>query len=231
MIDLMIYIIRSLVVILATWLITNFIGKKSIAQLTPYDLAILFIISNVGAQPLVNKDSFKTAFGMILLGFSIILIARLSLHKFFYQMDSSPSIVIANGQINREELKKNRMSVYMLLSLLRVQGYFKLSDINYAILETSGDISVVPRAQSRPVTPDDLKLYPKEDGLTYAVIVDGQIMKKALPYAKISEEWLLNELKSMYMASPHEVLYAEVDSDQQLFANLYSSPITAKKAN
>ncbi|MDN4526688.1 DUF421 domain-containing protein [Fictibacillus fluitans] len=230
MVDLMIYIVRSLIVILATWLITNFIGKKSIAQLTPYDLAILFIISNVGAQPLVNKDSFKTAFGMILLGLSIVLIARLSLNKFFYQMDTSPSIVIANGQINEKELKKNRMSVYMLLSLLRVQGYFKISDINYAILETSGDVSVIPRAQSRPVTPKDMQLYPQEDGLTYAVIIDGQMMKQALHHAKVSEDWLVQELKKLYMASPHEVFYAEVDSDKQLFANLYASS-KSKKAN
>ncbi|EIT85576.1 hypothetical protein A374_10073 [Fictibacillus macauensis ZFHKF-1] len=221
MTDLFVFIIRCLIIILATWLITNFIGKKSIAQITPYDLAILFIISNVAAQPLVSHDSFKTAFGMILLGLSIVLIARLSLLKVFYKLDSSPSVIIENGRINEAELKKNRMSIYMLRSLLRVQGYFKLADIRYAVLETTGDIAIIPKASARPVTTSDLTLSPAEEVLTYAVIIDGQLSEQALCAVHLTKQWLVHELQVQYQAHISDVLYAEVDDNHVLFVDLY----------
>ncbi|MFC4776046.1 DUF421 domain-containing protein [Paenibacillus sp. GCM10023252] len=221
--DILVYLIRCVIVIGATWLVTNFIGKKSFAQLTPYDLAILFIISNVGAQPLVNKDSFKTALGMIIMGVSIVVIARLSLRPFFYRVDYTPSIVIAGGKINKEELRRNNLSIYMLLSMLRVQGYWQVADVNFAILESGGNLSVLPKAKARPVTPDDLQLTPEEDGLTYAVILDGTLMKKSLRPAGINEEWLRKELRAKHHADVKQILYAEVDGQHQLSVQKYPS--------
>ncbi len=222
MLSLGVYIIRSLIIILATWLVTNLIGKKSMAQFTPYDLAVLFIISNVVSQPLVNKDSFKTALGAIILSISIVIIGKLSLNRNLYRLNFSPSILIANGKIDREELKKNNINLYTLLSMLRIQGYFKIADVNYAILEVGGDISVIPKSNVRPATTKELNLTPPENGLTYSVIVDGQINKQILTYAQISEEWLVSQLQLLFTAKPEDVFYAEVDSDKQLFANLYS---------
>jgi len=220
MISVLVYIIRCIVMILTTWLICNFIGKKSLAQFTPYDVAILFIISNVISQPLVNKDLFKTALGVIILAIGIVIISALSLHHRFYGIDGMPSVVIANGKLIKEELKKNHLSLFSLLSMLRIQGYNKIADVNYVILEPGGQISVVPKSSARPPTTDDMKLNIPEDGLTFAVIVDGKINKRILPYVKISEEWLLRELHSQYKAKPKDVFYAEVDSDKKLFVNL-----------
>ncbi|MGD6794382.1 DUF421 domain-containing protein [Metabacillus indicus] len=221
--DLSIYIIRSVIVIAGTWLVTNFIGKKSIAQLTPYEIAILFILSNVGAQPLVSIDTFKTAFGMVILGISIILISKVSLSKLFYGMNAEPAIVVSNGQIDRMQLKKNRMSIYSLLSMLRVQGYFKVEDVEYAILEPSGDLSVLPKVSARPLTPEDLNLKPEQDTLSYAVIIDGDIKEHALASVQQTKEWLINELMAQYKTASKDVLYAEADSQGNLFANIKKS--------
>ena len=222
MIVLLVYIVRCLVMILATWFICNFIGKKSMAQFTPYDVAILFIISNVISQPLVNKDLFKTAFGVIILSISIVIISRLSLQRKFYGIDGMPSVVIANGKLIKEELKKNHLNIYTLLSMLRLQGYNKIADVNFAILETGGQISVTPKSSARPPTTKEMKLKIPDEGLTFAVIVDGKINKSILPYVKIDEKWLLHELNKSYQAEPKDVFYAEVDSDKNLYANLYS---------
>ena len=221
--DLSIYIIRSVIVIAGTWLVTNFIGKKSIAQLTPYEIAILFILSNVGAQPLVSIDTFKTAFGMVILGISIILISKVSLSKMFYGMNAEPAIVVSNGQIDRMQLKKNRMSIYSLLSMLRVQGYFKVEDVEYAILEPSGDLSVLPKVSARPITPEDLNFKPEQDTLSYAVIIDGDIKEHALASVQQTKEWLINELMAQYKTVSKDVLYAEADSQGNLFANIKKS--------
>jgi uncharacterized membrane protein YcaP (DUF421 family) len=222
MISLLVYIARSLVMILATWLICNFIGKKSLAQFTPYDVAILFIISNVISQPLVNKDLFKTAFGVILLALSILIISKLTLRRPFYGIDGMPSVVIAEGKIIKEELARNNINIYTLLSMLRVQGYTKIADVNYAMLEPGGQLSVIPKSGARPPNASEMNLSVPDEGLTFAVIVDGKINTRILPFVKIDEIWLVNELQKLYMAKPKDVFYAEVDSNMTLYANLYS---------
>jgi len=180
------------------------------------------IISNVVSQPLVNKDTFKTAFGIILLSFSIIIIGKLSLSKRFYRMDYTPSILIANGIISREELRRNRLSLYSLFSLLRQQGYSKISDVNFAVLELGGNISVIPKNSARNVTIEDMNLAQPEEGLTFPVIMDGEIFADMLKYANVTEQWLINELMISYKAKPKDVFYAEVDDTKSLFVNLYT---------
>lgn len=221
MIALLVYIIRCFVMIITTWLICNFIGKKSLAQFTPYDVAILFIISNVISQPLVNKDLFKTALGVVILAIGILIISRLSLFRKFYGVDGMPSVIIANGKLIKNELKRNHLNVYTLLSMLRFQGYNKIADVNYAILEPGGQISVIPKSSSRPPTTEEMNLNVPDEGLTFAVIIEGKINKNILTYAKINEDWLLRELHKISKAKPKDVFYAEVDSNKKLYVNLY----------
>jgi len=173
------------------------------------------------AQPLLTKDCFKTVVGTLILAISTIIIGKLSLNSKFYQIDYSPSVVIANGQIIRETLKKNRLNIYTLFSMLRIQGYTKLSDVNFAILEVGGDLSVIPKTSARPLTPKDMNLMFPEEGLTYPVIIDGIILKDLLQKANISEEWLADQLSNTFKTTPEKVLYAEIDSNKQLFINLH----------
>jgi uncharacterized membrane protein YcaP (DUF421 family) len=104
---------------------------------------------------------------------------------------------------------------------IRIQGYFKISDINFAILEVGGDISVLPKSSARPATTKDLNLNPPEERLAFSVIVEGKINKKNVRQAKVSEPWLIDQLQQLYKANPEEVFYAEVDSSQQLFVDIY----------
>jgi len=129
--------------------------------------------------------------------------------------------VKANGKLIKEELRINRINLYTLLSMLRLQGYNKIEDVNYAILEPGGQISVIPKSGARPPTTKDMKLNIPDEGLTFAVIVDGKINKRILPFVKINENWLLKELHNSYKAKPKDVFYAEVDSNKKLYANLY----------
>ncbi|WP_110111214.1 YetF domain-containing protein [Bacillus sp. CGMCC 1.16541] len=218
--DLLIYFFRAIIVVLGTWLVTNFIGKKSIAQLSPYEVAILFIISNVAAQPLVSADTFKTAFGVIVLGLILVFVTKLSMWSTFYGLNARPSILVQHGHIDMKQLKLNGMTVYSLLSMLRAQGFFKLSDVNYAILEPGGSLSVLPMVAVRPVTTEDLKLTVDEDELMYAVIIQGQILEEGLQQVGKSKEWLLDQLKSQYDVESKQVIYAEAQSDGTLYINI-----------
>lgn len=215
----LVYIARCIILILSTWFICNFIGKKSLAQFTPYDVAILFIISNVVSQPLVNKDTVKTAIGIIILALSILVISRLSLMSWFYEIDATPSILINRGKLDKKELKRNHMNLHILLSMLRIEGYYNIGDVYYAILEPSGELSVLPRSKAKSVTTDDLQLQVQQEELTYPLILDGKIQKGSLEHAHISEEWLKEKLKTSFHVKPEEVFYAEVDSNKKLYVS------------
>lgn len=220
MTELFVYSARCLILCFTVWFILIIIRKKSLAQLTPFDLGILMIISNVAAQPLVTKDSFKTAIGMLILSCFILFIGWLTLKTPFYRADYTPSVLIANGTINRNELKRNNMSIYTLLSLLRTQGYFKVSEINFAILEIGGGISVLPKTMSRPLTPQDMNLSLPEEGYTYSLILDGKIYAEMLQKAGVTEDWIVEQLKGIYKVAPKDVFYAEVDDKKQLYVSL-----------
>ena len=93
--------------------------------------------------------------------------------------------------------------------------------IQQVVLEPGGQISVVPKSSARPPNTTEMNLNVPDEGLTFAVIVDGKINTQILPFVKIDEIWLLNELQKLYMAKPKDVFYAEVDSNMTLYANLY----------
>lgn len=222
MLSLLVYVIRCLILVFGIWFVSIIIGKKSLSQLTPFDVGILMIISNVVSQPLVNKDSFKTTFGIILLSLSIIVVGKLSLNRKFYRVDYTPSILIANGVIKKEQLKKNRLSLFALMSMLRIQGYNKLADVNFAILELGGDLSVIPKNSAKPVTVQDMKLQQPEESVTLPIIMDGEVFKDMLPYAGVTEQWLRDELQKTFHVAPEEVFYAEADNTPTLYVNLFS---------
>ena len=216
----LVYALRALILVLAIWLIGVILGKKSLLQMSAFDLGILMIISNVISQPLVNKDVFKTSFGVIVVALGAILIARMTLRRRFYRMDFSPVILVASGVMRRDALKKCRMSAFTLMSMLRAQGYNKLQDVNFAVFEAGGNLSVFPKNSARPVTVKDLALKQPEEGLTMPVIVDGQVFRDMLDYAKVDEAWLRNQLHSQFKTRPEDVFYAEIDDQKALYVNL-----------
>ncbi|HEX3045103.1 MAG TPA: YetF domain-containing protein, partial [Bacillota bacterium] len=163
--ELLVYVFRCLEMALTVWVCTRVIGKRSIAQMTAYDLAIMLILANIAAEPLVYKISSKAMVGSFAVTVVAIFIGWLSLRKVFYNLDSKPSIIIANGKIDKEELKKNRLNLPFLFSLLRLKGYAAIADVEFAILEPDGNLSVLPKSQSRPVLPRDLQINTEYEGL------------------------------------------------------------------
>ena len=146
-----------------------------------------------------------------------VFIGWLSLRKGFYNVDAKPSILIANGKILREELRQNRMNIPFLLSLLRLQGYANLSAVEYAILEPNGNLSVLPKSQNRPVQPKDLQINTEYEGLALPLIMDGEIQYNNLKYAKLSTDWLYQEIKKAGAPNPEAIFLAELKSTGELY--------------
>lgn len=224
----LVYIARCIIVLLFSWFCVRIIGKKSISQLTPYDFTALMIMANVAAEPLVYKISTKAFLGSLTIAAATVFIGYISLQKRFYNLDAKPDIVIVNGKIDKDALKRNRMNLPFLLSLLRLQGYAKVSDVEFAIIEPDGNLSVIPVSQSRPVTPKDLKLDTQYEGITLPLIIDGEIQYNNLRFSKLDILWLNQEIKKSGASGAEAVFLAELDTTGKLTVDLLKPPFGNK---
>jgi len=178
------------------------------------------IMANVAAEPLVFKIGSKAFLGSLTIAFAAIGIGWLSLHKRFYNFDTKPDIIIINGKVDKEALTRNRMNLPFLLSLLRLKGYAKVADVEFAIIEPDGNLSVIPKSQSRPVTPNDLNVATQYEGITLPLIIDGEIQYNNLKFAKLDVAWLNQEIMKAGAKRAEDVFLAELDTTGKLLIDL-----------
>jgi uncharacterized membrane protein YcaP (DUF421 family) len=214
-----VYILRCLAMLIITWTAIRVMGKKSISEMTGHDLAAIILLTTVGAEPLVYKTASKASVGVFTLSIGALLISALSLKNFFYNIDTNPVILVSNQKILKENLKKVRMNIPILMSELRVLGYQNLSDIRYAVLEPNGKISVIPDSKSSPPSAKDLGVPTATVNLSFFLIVDGKVVEENLKYLEKDRDWLTKQLKKYNIKSFDEVLIAQYDSSGNIFVN------------
>jgi uncharacterized membrane protein YcaP (DUF421 family) len=189
---------HAFLVFAAGFLFLKMTGKKAVSQMHSFDLVYIFVLTNIISAPLeVNHigKSLGFAFMIVLL---YKLFVRLSLHnKFRWILYERPTVLIRNGDIDRKGLKKVRMPMNELLSQLRVKGFTDTQNIAIAIMEETGDLSVIPMSAYRPVQPNDLNLNVKREYLPIPLIMDGQIIYHNLRYLQLDQDWLMNEVEKM----------------------------------
>ncbi len=210
------YIFRCLLMLIITWVGVRIIGKKSIAQMTGYELAGILLLTTAAAEPLVYKIASNAAIGVLTISFATVFIGWLSLHNRMYNLDSKPSIVISKGQILKTELAKNKINVSFLMSMLRLQGYASYTEVEYAIIEPNGNLSVVAKSQERPIKPKDMQIQTPYEGLPLPLIIDGEILKENLSFGMLDEIWLKGELNKNGIIDMKEILLASLDSSGTL---------------
>ncbi|RYD03428.1 hypothetical protein N752_19815 [Desulforamulus aquiferis] len=144
--------------------------------------------------------------------FSYITLVNRPLRKILY---GTPQIIIENGRLLKHEMRASRYNLDDLLSQLREKGYYGIQDVEYAILEPSGRLSVLPKSQKRPVTPADLGIQTDYEGLPSVLVMDGDILKENLNKVNLDEQWLKDKLKEMGL-NPEKVLLATLNTQGQL---------------
>lgn len=223
--SIVVYILRCAIMLLVTWTGVRIMGEKSLSEMTAHDLAVLMLLTTVAAEPLVVRVSSKATLGVFTLVILTILIGCLSLRKFFYNIDSKPIIIIAEGKIIEKELKRIHMNIPLLLSELRNKGYPNVSDVRYAILEPSGKMSIIPESQASPITPKELGIPTAPVNLSFPLVIDGEVDEKNLAFLKKDRKWLLEQLQAFEVRNFDEILLAQYDSSGQLFVNLKNREI------
>ena len=174
-------------------------GKRQIGELEPSELVLTMMISDLATVPMQD-------FGIPLLAGVIPILTLLSLSMLLSQLSllslrfrelmcGTPSILIQNGKLQQDAMRKNRYTLDELLEQLRGQGYVSVDEVRWAVLENSGQLSILPWARQRPPTAEELGLTPEEDELPFILINDGRIVRRNLARSGRNEAWLQKELR------------------------------------
>ena len=220
-------IIRTLILYATTVLLLRVMGKRQIGQLQPYELVVIIMISELAAIPMQNTG-IPLLSGLIPI--FILVTAQVTLSYISLKSErargvicGTPSIVIENSRIVEDELRRQRLNLNDLLEQLRLKNVSDISDVEYAILETSGQLSVILKSEKRSVEPQDLKISPEYEGLPITLIIDGQVINDNLKKVQLDMVWLQNELGKYGIKNVKDVFFASLDAHKQLYYQLKSS--------
>lgn len=212
--------LRALFIYVLVILLLRFLGRSLQFQSRPYDAAVQVLIGSAAASLIVAPEiplwRSITALGALTVVHTLISYLTLWNPVKRYLV-GEPVTLIENGRLLKANLIKHQISVDEVLASLREKGYFNPADVEFAFMEASGKLSVIPRSQSRPLTPRDLGLSTEYEGLAVTLIVDGQVDKTNLAKAKLTPQWLQSELLKRGIEEPSQVLLATLDTQGQLF--------------
>lgn len=217
--DLLDVTFRAILSLITLFLVTKMLGKKQVSQLSLFDYVIGISIGNFAAEMTINLDSnilhgtiAVIIFGVIAYVISIATMKSIFLRRFF---SGIPTIIIEDGKILEDGLKKVKFDINDFLEQAREQGYFDVSQIAFAIMESSGKISILPKSEYTPVINKDMKIKTEKASLAANVIIDGNIMANNLKVMKKSDNWLIKELEKKNLRL-EDILLATLDSNGKL---------------
>lgn len=214
-------IIRTLILFAVVVIGLRLMGKRQIGQLQPYELVIVIMLSALAAIPMENTG-VPLISGLIPILTLIVVhvalsVATLKSERARGVICGTPSVLIENGKIVQQELSRLRYNINELMEQLRAKNMPNIADVEFAILETSGQLSVIPKSQKRPLIPEDMNLPTKYEGLPVTLIIDGHVFHKNMAKINLSEDWLRAELQKFNIKNFKDVLFASLDSEGKLF--------------
>ena len=220
----LILVIRTFFLYFAVIFIMRMMGKKQIGELEPFELVIALMISDLATFPM---EDIRIPISHALIPIITLLFLQVGTSYIELKSEKSrriltgtPSILIKDGKIDIAELKFQRFNINDLLEELRIKGYFNLSDIQYAILETSGELSILPKTGQSNATKDDLNLKVSQEHLPVPLIMDGNINYKNLKLLEKDETWLNSILKKNKIPGARDVFVGMLDSKNKFYYQL-----------
>lgn len=212
--------VRTLITYIIVLIAVRLMGKREIGQLQPFELVVIIIIADVASVPMENINIALVQGVIPILGllFSQLVFSFLDIklpwfHKLF---TGKSTILIEKGKIVEANLKKQRYPVEELVEQLRVAGYPNILDVDYAILETSGEVSIIPKAEKMAVTVEDMKIETEYEGYPRIVVLEGNIIESNLLALKKDEKWLNDRIKEIKI-SLEKILLLVVDESGKIY--------------
>ena len=201
--------------------LTRLLGKKQLSQLTVFTYITGIVLGEIAGEIMINKDVsiVHGVFVMTLWCALVIAVEYISLKSSALRvlLDDEPTIVVKKGLINEHALRRQRLNLDDLSMQLRLNQVFSIMDVEYAILEANGALTVMKKQGKDPVTKEDMNIKPEPVGMPSEIISDGKIVEKNLTELGYSREDLDNELQKQGVTDIKAVLYAELQQDRSLY--------------
>lgn len=212
--------IRTIIIYLVTVIVIRCMGKKEIGQMQPFEFVISLMIADIAATPLTDTG-IPIFFGIIpilglLFSYMVLSICNMTSTILRGIICGRPEILINKGKIVEKSLIKERITINELQERLRVKDVFSIEDVEYAILETNGELSITFKPNKRNITPEDLGITPEFIGISYDLIIDGKISEENLEILGKDYKWLKNEVNK-FGYEPEDVLIAIISGNGSFF--------------
>lgn len=216
-------LIRTIFIYFYVLIAMRVMGKREIGKLSIFDLVVSIMIAEVSAVALEDPKA-PLSRGMIIIAALVtlqILVSFITLknQRIRGLVEGRPTVLIANGKINDAEMRRTRYSMSDLLTQLREKDIANVADVEFAILETSGKLTVFPKANKRQVTVEDLNLSVPRSNIPLPLIIDGQPIDKNIALTGKTRYWLKQELKKMGYHDFREIFFCSLDNQGQLFVD------------
>ena len=222
-------LIRAGVAFIALLIAARVLGKQTIAQMTYFDFIAAITLGAIGAGIAyhLEKNLLNVLLSLALFTAIVFLASYISLksRKARKIFAGDPTIVIQNGKILEQNMAKMRYCLDQLNHHLRQSGVFDIGQVELAIIEPNGDLSVLKKSQYRPVTPADLKIPTQYEGLAIELIMDGQVIEKNLRENNLSRAWLTTALVQYGITNPKDVAYACLSTKGTIYFDMYKDGI------
>ena len=212
--------VRAIMVYILVLIVMRLMGKREIGQLQPFELVISIMIADLASIPMTDPgvpifNGLVPILGLLAMHLliTVLNIKSVNLRKITC---GKPTILVYRGKIDEEALKKERFTVSELQERLRGKDVFNLGDVEFAILETNGEVSVITKPNKRNLTPEDMNIEADYEGLPYDLIVDGKIMYENLNKIGKDKRWLLKQIEK-FKCMPDDVLIATMDGKGNFF--------------
>ena len=213
--------VRTIILYLIILIVVRCMGKKEIGQMQPFEFVISLMIADIASMPLTDTG-VPILHGIIpILGllfaymiFTICIIASITLREIIC---GRPAILINKGKIDENVLIKEKITINELQERLRVKDIFSIEDVEFAILETNGELSVIEKPEKKNITPEDMGIEPMYSGLTYDLVIDGKVMIENLQKLNKTYSWLKKEVNK-FGYEPEDALIVTLNESGSIYS-------------
>lgn len=212
-------VLTSILSAAALFVIAKVMGHKQMAQLDFFDYITGITIGSIAAELATElEEPWKPLIAMLIYGAITVILALVTnkLPKTRKFINGTPTIVMDNGKLYRKNLKKAKLDLSEFMVMCRQEGYFNLNDIQTAVFEFNGRLSVLPKATKRPANPEDMNLAPNPEKLCTEVIMDGRVLEENLKRMGLDSRWLQKELEAQGYKHPKQIFLGICDDNHQL---------------
>ena len=211
---------RSILIYIFVLIVMRLMGKREIGQLQPFELVISIMIADLASIPMTDSgipitNGIVSILGLLVMHL-IISVVNIKSIKAREIICGKPRILIYRGKIDEKALKKERFTINELQERLRGNNVVNLGDVEYAILETNGQVTVIQKPEKRNTIPEDFNIVPEYEGIPYDLVIDGKIMNKNLKAIGKDQKWLNKQIEKFKM-KPEEALVVTLDGKGQIF--------------